>query len=330
MSFQSSIVPFIIVYQVVVFCNEVPLMKKECERTRQALPSYLRGHLFKINKLRIERHLEHCVVCRSEFEAIRRTEETRQILKDINAPDSVVGRVREVVSSVRNFKKILYRPLWMAGLLLIAGAVYYYAITPRQLDLEIERIVKTEPSVTAPLTSASSMTTNLTATIRGSGQSLLRRTSAPPARERLIVTITADDEAAVQKINEIMHENNELRKMKFSDSVREIGGSLISRELLTFFSRINSVAKISYNRRRFESFPATELVPFVMKLAYTSRRHEDPGSTAQQVHKSAEVPSGQTAPAMPMTAPPHEPVEVRSEAAVPAPPKTAPSQSALP
>jgi hypothetical protein len=305
-------------------------MKKECERTRRALPNYLHGHLFRISRLRIERHLEHCVVCRSEFEALRRTEETRQILKDINASDDVVGRVREGVTSIRKFKKILYRPLWMAGLVLIAGAVYYYVMTPRQLDLEIERIVKSEPSASAPLMSASSATANKTVTTPASGQSLLHRAPASPERERLVVTITADDETAIQTINEIMHEHNQWRKLKFSDSEREIGGSLIAKEFVIFFGRINSVAKVSYSRKRFESFPATESIPFVMKLAYPSRRQEEPGSTARQVHKSDEAPVGRAAPSVPITAPPHEPVEVHSEATVPTPPKTDPSQTALP
>ncbi len=304
-------------------------MKKECERTRRALPNYLSGHLFKISRIRIERHLEHCVVCRSEFEALRHTEETRQILKDINAPESVVGRVKEGVSSIRKIKKILYRPLWMAGLVLIVAAIGYYFITPRQLDLEIDRIVKTGPSVSAPLPSASS---NLTPTTPGQARSLpLHAAAATPAPARLVVTVTTDDdEAAIRRINEIMGEHGQLQKLKFSGSVREIGGSMAAGDLVIFFSRIRSVAKVSYSRKRLESFPAAEPVPFLMKLVYAPGRRHEPGPPVQPVQKSAEGPAGGAVPAAPVQAPLHKPVEVHSEAGVPSAPETAPSQTALP
>ncbi len=304
-------------------------MKKICAQTRQALPNYLRGHLFKISKVRIERHLAQCVVCRSEFEALRRTEETRQILKDIDAPEGVVGRVREGVSSIRNVRKILYRPLWMLGIVLAAAAVYYYVVTPRQLDVEIERIIKTEPSASVPLVSGPAATTHPQLTASSSGQPLPLRPAASPARERLVITITADDDKeAIRRINDILREHGQLQKLKFSDSDREIGGSLIAKELVTFFGRISSVAKVSYSRKRLESFPVAEPVPFVMKLVI-GRHREEPGSPAQ-TRPTAETPAGQSMSATPTEAPSREHAGMGSETVVPAPPKTAPSQTASP
>ncbi len=302
-------------------------MKKECEWTRRVLPKYLRGHLFKMTERRIERHLEQCVVCRSEFEALRRTEETRQILNDVNAPDGILGRIKEAVSSVRKLKKILYRPLWMTGIVLLAAALYYYIVTPRQLDLEIERIVKTEPSTSVHVASAPAVTTTLTLTASSKvGQPSPARTAAArPVTEPLVVTITADDDTSVmRRINEIMHEHGQLQKLKFSDSVREISGSLLSKELRVFFGRVGSVAKVSYSRKRFESYPAAEPIPFIMKLTYAP-----PRPSAQPAPSSAEAPAGREIPAAPMKSP-HERAEAGSHTTGPAQsqPVTAPSQTA--
>ncbi len=276
-------------------------MKKECQRTRQALPKYLHGHLFKTSQVRIERHLQECVICRSEFEALRRTEETRQILKDIDAPEGIVGRVKESVSSLGKLKKLLYRPLWIAGLVLIAAAIYYYVVTPRQLDLEIEKIVKTAPSATATVTSAASGTTPATPPVQTASR---HAASSAPITEPLMVTITPEnDAAAVQRINEVMQEHGEMRKLKFSDAVKEIAGSLTAKELLAFFSRIEPAAKVSYSRKRFKSFKTAEPIPFVLKL------------------KAAPVSLEKSLPQKPVGAP-------ADEAAAPAPLATAPSQSA--
>lgn len=282
-------------------------MKNECQRTRQALPKYLHGHLFKTSQARIARHLQQCVICRSEFEALRRSEETRQILKDIDAPEGVVGRMRESVSSLGKLKKLLYRPLWIMGLILIAAAIYYYLVTPRQLDLEIEKIVKTAPSATA-VTSAASGTTPSTP----SAQPASRNAAvSAPAMEPLVVTITPEnDDAAIQRINEVMRGHGQMQKLKFSDGVKEIEGSLTSQELLTFFSRIKPVAKVSYNRKRFKSFKTADPIPIVLKL------------------KAAPMPLDKS---LPPAHPDQKPVGAPAdEEAGPAPLATAPSRSAVP
>src|SRR5512134_252849 len=125
-------------------------MNTECEETKKILPKYLQGHVFRTRRGRIERHLEQCVICRSEFEALRRTEETREILRDINAPGGVVGRVKDGVFALGKVRKLLYRPLWIAGIALAAAAVVYYLVTPHQLAREIDNIVKSEPTASAP------------------------------------------------------------------------------------------------------------------------------------------------------------------------------------
>ncbi len=304
-------------------------MKKECEQTRRAFPDYLRGHVFKMTRLRIERHLERCVVCRSEFEALRRTEETRQILKDIDAPEDVVGRVKEGFSSIRRLKTVLYRPLWMAGLVLVAAGVYYYIITPRQLDVEIERIVKSEATLSAPTASGPPVTANAPVKARGSEQPLPARAAVtPPAPGRLVVTIRAEN-SAIPRINEIMHGHSQLQQLRFSDSAREVGGSLTASELLTFFDRVSTVAKVSYSRKRLRSFPAAEPVSFVMKLVLVPGRSEEPGSVAQPVQTPPPVSAGRTTPAASTSAHPQTPGEVRPEAAVPTSPVTAPSHSTM-
>ncbi|HSB33876.1 MAG TPA: hypothetical protein VLG39_05435 [Nitrospirota bacterium] len=125
-------------------------MNKECEETRKNLPKYLQGHVFRTRRGRIERHLDQCVICRSEFEALRRTEETREILRDIDAPGGVVGRVKDGVFALGKIRKLLYRPLWIAAILLAASAVVYYLVTPHQLAREIDSIVKSEPTPSTP------------------------------------------------------------------------------------------------------------------------------------------------------------------------------------
>jgi hypothetical protein len=202
-------------------------MKKECEQVRQSLPRYLHGHLFMIHRTRIERHLQQCVVCRSEYEALRRVEETRRILRDINAPEGVVGRMKEGVSAIGGLKKVVYRPLWIAGIIAALAAVYYYVVTPRQLDLEIENIVKTAPTVSAPTATTAAPhkaqpgKKALPATPPAGVQPpspVSPHAAAPlPDPEPLVVTITPEnDDSAVSQINEVMHGHGQLKKMAFS------------------------------------------------------------------------------------------------------------------
>jgi len=287
-------------------------MKKECQRTRQALSKYLHGHVFATNRARIERHLLQCVVCRSEYEGLRHAEETRQILKDINAPEGVIGRMKEGVSTLGKLKKVLYRPLWITGIMLIAGAVYYYEVTPRQLDLEIERIVQTAPSGTAAGDNLALSTASDTAP--SSHTATPQKTAALPvaaldlASEPLIVTLIPENNtSAIDTINKIMHGYGKLRKMKFSESTSEVSASLTARELAALFNRIEPAAKISYNRQQFKSFPAAAPIPFVLKLKTAPKRAEEHAQPqrAEQATPAASAlhPAEQPAPPAAETAP---------------------------
>jgi hypothetical protein len=272
-------------------------MKKECERTRKELPDYLRGHVFRITRNRIDRHLQTCVVCRSEFEALKSMEETRQLLKYIASPEGVAHRVKEGVSALVKLKKILYRPLWLAGIALVAAGVSYYAMQPRQLDLEIENIVKTAPATTTsvpaagPKREAPVVTKPVAGVQRPATQPVSPRAMAP-----LEVSITLSDEtSAIQRVNEVMSGHGKLRKMKFSDTERQLSGKLTAQELLTFFDRIGEVAKVRYDRKRFKSFPADQQVPFVLTLKAAPKPIEKPIPASQAVQSAGTHTSAVTA-----------------------------------
>ncbi len=206
--------------------DEVVLMKKECERTRKALPNYLHGHVFRTTRNRIERHLAQCVICRSEFEALKRAEETRGILKDINMSEGVAHTVREGVSALKKLKKIAYRPLWIAGICLAAAGTYYYAMIPRQLDIEIENIVRTVPGSVATAPTATALPPTAPAEQKAvatsstpSAQPHAAQTAAAPAVERLTITIMAENDPAVaRRINEVLRGHGQLRSKKFTET----------------------------------------------------------------------------------------------------------------
>ena len=262
--------------------------------------------MFATNRARIKRHLLQCVVCRSEYEGLRHAEETRQILKDINAPEGVVGRMKEGVLTLGKMKMVLYRPLWIIGIMLVVGAIYYYEVTPRQLDLEIERIVKTAPSGTTerdnPTLSASSVTAPSSHTATPQKTSVSPVVALESASAPLIVTLIPENNtSAIDTINEIMQDHGKLRKMKFSESTKEVSSSLTSRELAVLFNRIKQTAKISYNRKQLHSFPATAPIPFVLKLKAAPKPVEEQvqQQRAEQASPAASAPNPAEQPAPP-------------------------------
>ena len=246
-------------------------MKKECAHTRKALPKYLHGYLFKLEQIRIEHHLKSCVVCYSQYESIKRAEETKKFLKDITPPEGVVQIVKEGVSGLAKLKKILYRPLWILGIIVVVALIYYFLSKPSQLDMEIDNIIKTAPSRTTqtaidsqlPVASRAAVAPHVVQTVE-------------PLVDPLSVTITTDnDKVAIRRINEIMQGHGQLRKFKFTEVVREISGSLTAKELFTFFNRIESVGRLSYNRKRFATFPSAQQIPFVMRLTAERKAPEE-------------------------------------------------------
>jgi hypothetical protein len=278
-------------------------MKKDCEYTGKLLKKYLLGHLFKLQKNRVERHLKSCVVCRSEFEALKRIDETRQFLKDVTPEEGILSRLKKGFSAAARLKKIIYRPLWVAGIALLAAAGTYYVVTPTPLDVELESIVKTTPSTTV-------------STAIGSSPVVISAPAATvpaSAGEPLMITITLAQEnerKSIRRINEVMREYDQLWGKKFSDTVREISGSLTAKELLTFFSRIKTTGTISYNRSRIESQPKAQPLPFVLTLKRAPQTAKNPAAPAKPVKRRMDAVDAAPAPA-------------------PAPPVTAPTPSAV-
>ena len=273
-------------------------MKKECEDTRRLLPRYLRGHLFKPQQKRIERHLASCAVCRSEFDALRQIGETRRILKDITPPETVAGRLKERVSALHALKKLFYRPLWVIMIAAMIAASYFYVIDPFLHDPDLEKLdagIPPPPAVTAE--SAPRTLPTPTIAVPPAPQQKIEQApaAAAPKTDPLVVTITVEkqnEKAGIRKINEAMQEHALLKSMRFSDKVREISGSLTSDEFLTFLNRIQGVGKITYRRSRLAS-AGSELLPFVMKLqtlpAPAQATADRPA--AKPVAKPADVPA---------------------------------------
>lgn len=277
-------------------------MKKDCAYIRKSLRKYLRGHLFKYEQVRIARHLNACPVCRSEFQALKKVADTKQLLKDITPPETLGQRVRVGVSGLSRLKLLLYRPLWVIAIIGAGALLYMNIIAPRHRDLEIENIEKSLPPA-APVASAPTLSAVLASAPVPTAQQPrvtepARPAAATPPADPLLITITPAGENSVRRINEVMRGHGELRKMKFSDTVREISGSLTQKELLTFFARIEDAGRVSYSRKRFESFPSAEPVPFVIKMKPAPKPAEAAVLQVQE-HK----PAQETAASMPASAP---------------------------
>jgi len=266
-------------------------MKKECERTRKLLKRYLQGHLFRPDMKRIARHLQSCPLCGSECQALQRAAETRQLLQYVEQPEGMVHRMKAGVTMVSRLQKIFYRPLWLSGILAVAAAVYFYAVTPRQFDLELDSISKSGLTITAQTISALSTSIVSTVTVSTAPQAVAAAPPVPTIEPLAITVIVEDEKAATRKINQVLQGHAVLRKKKFSDASREISGSLNSKELLTLFGRLEAVGKIKFSRSRLESFPSSRSIPFVMKLKTIVRSPERPAvSEEQRVKKPATRP----------------------------------------
>ena len=166
------------------------MKKKECAHIRKSLPRYLSGHLFKLEQVRIERHLRSCVVCYSQYQALKRADETRQFLKDITPPEGMVQRMREGVSGLARTKKLLYRPLWIAAIVAVAAGTYYYLGVSQRPDVELESIVRTSPSSMAPAVPALPETASRPAA--ATAPTITAQPAAPrPAAARVVETCRA-------------------------------------------------------------------------------------------------------------------------------------------
>ena len=237
-------------------------MKKDCASVRKSLRKYLRGHLFKYEQVRIARHLNVCPLCRSEFQTLQKMADTKQLLRDITPPEGIGPRMKASAAGLARLKVLIYRPLWVI-LLLGAFTILYVNLLAPHRDVEIENIEKSLPAA-APLASAPVVTSQQTAaspvpvTVPAAAQA--------PAPDPLVISLIARDEGAVSQMNEIMRGHGELRKARFSDTVREVSGSLTEKELRTLIDRMGQAGKVNYNSRKLRSFPAAEAVPFVIKM----------------------------------------------------------------
>jgi len=263
-------------------------MDKDCAAIRKLLPRYLRGHVFKLQQVRIKRHLNGCPVCRSEFQALERIADTQRLLRDVHEQEGTVQRLKGGARTISRLTVLFYRPLW---LLLIAGAavlVYINLVAPRQRDVEIENIEKTIPPpavVSAPAATPEPVPQPApAASIAAPAPTPAARPepkAAKPAQtpqqapaaalDPLVVIITPSSENADGRVNEVLRGYGQFRKKRFSESVREISGALAADELLEFFGRIERAGKVSYSRKRFSSFPASQPIPFVMKMKPAAR-----------------------------------------------------------
>ncbi len=284
-------------------------MKKECESVRKSLHKYLHGHLFKHEQIRIERHLRKCALCSSEFQALKHSAETRKLLKDITPPEGVVQKVKAGVSSLSTLKKILYRPLWLAGIAGVIVLLYSYIYVPIRNYGSLEGIDTADATKTLSAPAASRPTSTTSAP--SEGRKIEQAAPSAPQIDPLIVVIAAADErAALQRINSVMRGYPLLRKKRFTRSVKQISGTMTARELLTFFNRIEDAGEITYSRSRLESYPAAQPLPFIVKLKAVPKAAPTPvptpapsaaASPAPSQAPKSEVQSGEQA--APQTAP---------------------------
>ena len=267
-------------------------MKKECEYTRRMLSRHLKGHLFLPQQKRVERHLAACAVCRSQFEAFRRINETQEFLHYLSPEEGIAGRVKAGASRLPDVRKLLFRPLWLAAVVIAAVVLHIYVIRPFLHDPDLEKLDAGQAVPSAEQVKAEQVTVP---THTPTAPEPKPKAAAAPATDPLVVTITLvkeNEKAGIRMINDAMKEHALLKSMQFSDKVREISGSLTPDELTTFFSRIQGAGKITYKRSRL-AMARGELLPFIVKLQVVSAPPR--AAVEQPVARPADKPSDKPA-----------------------------------
>jgi hypothetical protein len=276
------------------------------------LPRHLKGYLFRPQQKRVERHLASCPVCRSRNDALRQTDETREILRYLDPNASIAGRMKAALGGIA---RLFFRPLWLLLIITCALAFQTYVITPLLHDPDLEKLDAAAPPQSAAMLETAPLaapTPTPTASITPVQLPQARVQASAEKHDPLFVIITVEREnekAGMALINEAMKEHAMLTNLRFSEKVREVAGRLTPDELYTFFSRIRDAGTISYKRSRLASAAAGEALPFVLKLqtaASPPRRPEEPPvarpedrSAASPVNRPAEktVESTAAAPA---------------------------------
>jgi hypothetical protein len=120
-----------------------------------------------------------------------------------------------------------------------------------------------------------------------------------------VLILVENDRTAIQKINGVMRGHDQLQKMQFSDTDREVSSSLPPDDLRTLFTRLGEVGKVTYSRKRFESFPAAKPVLFTLKLKVAPRTLDESPSQPKPSRKSpdAKYSEGPDVPSLPAAAP---------------------------
>jgi hypothetical protein len=234
------------------------------------LPKYLQGHLFKFQVRRVERHLKACPVCNSELYSLQYAADTKLLLKDITPSEGMAARMEAALLFLGRLRILLYRPFWLLLMALIGGYLYFFVLVPSRHDPELESIERSLPAavVSAPTTSQAALSPAPAAAPTPSPvpASAVNKHAPVPSVEPLAITITPDDQSSMRRINEVLKGHARLRKLRFTDAVREVSGSLTPGELQILFSRIEQSARVSYSKKRFSALSTTELIPFAMKL----------------------------------------------------------------
>ena len=270
-------------------------MKKECAYTQGMLPRYLKGHLFRPQQKRVERHLASCPVCRSRSDALRQTDETLAFLRYLDPNEGMAGRMK---AGMKGVTRLFFRPLWLALIVAGALAVQHYVVTPLLHDPDLEKLdagVSPPPASkieAAPL-SASAPPPPIPAMPEPKKRAEAPVAAAAPKADPLMVIITVEKEnekASMARINEAMKEHALLTNLRFSEKVREVNGRLTPEDLYTFFSRIRETGKITYKRSRLTSAASGESLSFVLKLqtAAAPPRQPEDRPVARPVNKPAE------------------------------------------
>jgi hypothetical protein len=299
-------------------------MKKECAYTLGMLPRYLKGHIFLPQQKRVESHLASCPVCRSRHDALRQTDETREILRYFDPNEGFAGRVKAGFAGIT---RLFFRPFWLAMIIAAALAVQHFVIRPLLHDPDLEKLdagappqaavkLETPPvSVATPTPAASEQKKQEHAPV-----------AAASKAEPFVATITVEKEtekASIARINEAMKEHALLTSLRFSDKVREVTGSLTRDELYTFFDRIRAAGKITYKRSRLASAASGEPLPFVLKLQSAAAPPRPPverpasrpadKTVAGPADRPAEKADESTA-AVPVTGPEDKPAQTSTQA----------------
>jgi len=271
--------------------EQVRETKKECERTRKKLRNYLQGHLFRFQMRRIERHLRVCPICTSELHSLRHAAETKQLLKDITPSEGMAARVASTVGLFGRMRMLLYRPLWILVFALAVAYLYLFVIVPSRHDPELESIERSLPGAASPDPAASLPAVKSAQVPTPAPAPAIKEPAPVPAVEPLAITITPDDRSSMKRINDIMKGHAGLRKLRFTETVREVSGNLTPGELQTLFGRIEEAGRVSYSKKRFSALSTAELIPFVMKLKDAPPAAAKPAPAVAPLPQAASSPS---------------------------------------